>query len=945
MPEQDKKIMATQHSSAESRRDTWRYVHVEDNESEALLIEGVIRKAGYQPIMRRVETAGELSAALRLDKWDFILADWRLPSFSAMEALRVATHEAEGLPVIVVSGTVGEEVAVEAIKSGAHDYVMKDRLVRLVPAVEQALRELAERREHEQTRYRLEQSEEELQQAVTVAGLGLFRHNQLTDSLYWSPILRDILGVDADEPASLARFVDLMHPADRARVQAEIAQAWGSTGNGLFHSVYRVVRPDETIRWVQVHSKTLFDINMDGVRRPIRTIGAVADITQVKRTEKALQDTLTRFDLAVKGSRDGLWDIIAPDLHDPFNGDCPIYFSPRMKAILGIADGSFPDIVQTWTDLIHPDDRVRTFEALKRHFSERAPYDIEYRIIRPNGEHRWIVARGSAQWNENGEIGRMSGSITDITERKQTEAILYETSQQFAVAFSEAPIGMVLVSIDQKLLKANKTLARLLGYSEAELVGMSVLTLTHPENHREDVRVFEKLLANGDGGTLREKRCIHKDGHEVLVQASAALVRNILGKPEYFIVQVQDVTERKRAELALKHTEEQLLQAQKMEAIGLLAGGIAHDFNNLLTVIMGYADLQIRQMRQNKETTIKNLTSIVKAGERATWLTRQLLAFSRQQVMEPKVLDLNQVVSNFEKMLRRLIQENIILITRFEAVAPPVKVDPGQLEQVIMNLVINARDAMPNGGQLTIATRAVSVNNTRADCVPLGHYMCLSVCDNGHGMDAKTKERVFEPFFTTKEVGKGTGLGLSTVYGIVKQSHGFIEITSAPGQGTAIDVYFPVVTGEALNESQLSTHLPFQTGTETILVVDDAIQVRELMESVLSAAGYTVWVARNMDEALRIAEKEKWSMQLVVTDVIMPGGTGFDIGSQLKILCPGMKILYVSGYTRLEGVNQLIVETGGQLLQKPFTPNALLARVRDILDGVSEPRVEQPRFV
>ncbi|MDH5669613.1 MAG: PAS domain S-box protein [Nitrospira sp.] len=934
MPEQDEKIMAaTRQPPAESRRNSWRYVHVEDNESEALLVEHAIRNAGYQPIMRRVETAGELSIVLRQDEWDFILADWRLPSFSALEALRVATHEAKELPVIIVSGTVGEEVAVEAVKAGAHDYVMKDRLVRLVPSIEQALRELAERQEHLRTRKRLEQSEEELRQAVTVAGIGIFRHKQLTNSLYWSPAVRAILGVGDDELATVARYIDLIHPEDRVRVQAEMAQASEVTGSGLFHSMHRIVRPDGTLRWIQVHSQTLFD-GYEGGRRPYRTIGAIVDITKLKRTEVALQEIVTRFDLAVRGSRDGIWDI-APDPHDPFKGDSPIYFSPRMKEIMGV-DRSYPDILRTWTDLVHPDDRESMFDALKRHFVERAPYDIEYRIVRPNGECRWIAVRGSAQWSENGQINRMSGSFSDITERRQTEEGLHEASQRFAVAFNEAPIGMAIVSQEYRLVRVNKALCGILGYSEEELVGQSVFSLSPQDDLEKNVRMFQDLVAGQAASTDCEKQCFHKKGHVVQVQVSMSLVRDLADMPQYFIAQVQDITERKAAEQELMRTQLQLQQAQKMEAIGLLAGGIAHDFNNLLTVIIGYADLQLRQVERPEGPLAKNLEAIATAAERASWLTRQLLTFSRHQVLMPKVLDVNKLISNFEKMLKRLVREDIILTTRLDATAPFIKVDPGQLEQVLMNLVVNARDAMPNGGHLTIETHsfiAEGASSCRGMVLPSGRYAMLSVCDTGQGMDAETKQRAFEPFFTTKDAGKGTGLGLSTVYGIIKQSHGFIDLSSEPNYGTTVTLCFPAIAEDVSEEVSSQSHGVTLTGIETILLVEDAAPIRELMKTVLEAAGYRVYSASCLQEAVQIVEKEEQPMHLLVTDVIMPGGNGVSLGERVKAFRPDIKILYVSGYTGLEGANQRILATGGQLLPKPFSPSTLLTKVREVLDG------------
>ncbi|MDH5641393.1 MAG: PAS domain S-box protein, partial [Nitrospira sp.] len=552
-------------------------------------------------------------------------------------------------------------------------------------------------------------------------------------------------------------------------------------------------------------------------------------------------------------------------------------------------------------------------------------------------ECRWIGARGSGQWNEDGQIIRMSGSFSDITERKQAEARLHEVSQRFAVVFNEAPIGMAIVNMEYRFVKVNKALCGILGYHQEELEAMPISSVSHADDREKDASIFQGLIDGQHVSTTREKRCLHKNGCLVQVQASASMVRDVSGVPQYFIVQVQDITDRKTAETELMRTQLQLQQAQKMEAIGLLAGGIAHDFNNLLTVIMGYADLQLRQVQEKDGSLVQNLGAIATAAERASWLTRQLLTFSRRQILMPKVLDINKLIGNFEKMLKRLLREDIIVTTRLDPTVPLIKVDPGQLEQVIMNLVVNARDAMPHGGQLTIETRSVMAEKDGYSMgtvvLPVGRYALLLVRDTGHGMDADTKQRVFEPFFTTKEAGKGTGLGLSTVYGIIKQSQGFIELSSEPNHGTTVMLCFPGIAEEVSEEVSSQSEGATLIGTETVLLVEDAAPIRELMKTVLEAAGYRVYSASRLQEAVQIVEKEKQPMHLLVTDVIMPGGNGVSLGERVKVLRPGIKILYVSGYTGLEGANQRILATGGQLLSKPFSPSVLLTKVREVLDS------------
>jgi signal transduction histidine kinase len=399
-----------------------------------------------------------------------------------------------------------------------------------------------------------------------------------------------------------------------------------------------------------------------------------------------------------------------------------------------------------------------------------------------------------------------------------------------------------------------------------------------------------------------------------------------------------EIIERKRSEEERSSLQEQLQQAQKMEAVGQLAGGVAHDFNNLLTVITGYSDLMLGQLNR-RDSLYGDVVEIKRAAERAASLTRQLLAFSRKQVLQPKVLDLNQLVANMDKMLRRLIGEDIELFALMDDKLGKIKADPGQIEQVILNLAVNARDAMPKGGKLTIETANVELdkNYVRSHLgAKTGHYAMFSISDTGVGMPPEIRERVFEPFFTTKEKGRGTGLGLSTVYGIVKQSEGYIWVYSEPGRGTTFKIYFPMVEGadELLKPMTASTK-PMQ-GTETILLVEDEEMVRGLVRMILERNGYHVLEASNGEEALRIAQEHgSQKIHLMVTDVVMPGMSGRELADCMSSLRPEMKVIYISGYTNNAIVHHGVLEQGTAFLQKPFTASVLTRKVRDILDGHS----------
>jgi len=381
--------------------------------------------------------------------------------------------------------------------------------------------------------------------------------------------------------------------------------------------------------------------------------------------------------------------------------------------------------------------------------------------------------------------------------------------------------------------------------------------------------------------------------------------------------------------------EVQLRQSQKVEAVGRLAGGIAHDFNNLLTAIIGYSDILLHDLGANNPLKA-DVIEIKKAGQRAATLTSQLLAFSRKQVLQPRVLDLNEVVADMDKMLRRLIGEDIELVTHFGPELGRVKADPGGLEQVLMNLTVNARDAMPQGGNLTIETSNAELDDAYARkhiAVVPGSYVMLAVSDNGCGMDAETQSHLFEPFFTTKELGKGTGLGLSTVYGIVKQSGGYIWVDSEPGTGTTFKIYLPRVSETKETEAFIQEKTEMLTGSETVLVVEDESTVRNLVRSLLQRSGYTVLEATHGEEALRTVVRQEGTIHLMVTDVVLPHMSGRQLAERLATIRPNVRVLYISGYTDNAIVKHGVLDPEIAFLQKPFTPEALLRKVRDVLDA------------
>jgi len=634
---------------------------VEDSEDDALLLVRELRRGGFEPAFERVDTPDALRAALGRQEWDILFADYSMPHFSGTAALALVRERGLDLPFIFVSGTIGEDTAVEAMRAGAQDYVTKGNLKRLLPAVERELRDARERR-------------------------------------------------------------------DRKRAEATLL------------------------------------------------------VTQERLRQVTASSTAVLYATAVSG--------------ETYR---PTWVSENIARIMGYdpAEALGPT---WWTDRLHPEDRDPVLAAVPSILS-RDHLAFEYRFRHKDGSYHWI----------------------------------------------------------------------------------------HDE---------------------------------------ARLTRDAGGRPVEVFGSWVDITERKGLEM-------QLLQAQKMEAVGQLAGGVAHDFNNVLTAIAGYAEL-LREDLPGEDARRGDLEEILRATDRAAALTRQLLAFSRRQVLAPRVLDLNTVVASVDNMLGRLIGADVELKTALAPELGAVRADPGQLEQVIMNLVVNARDAMPRGGKLTIETANAELDESYAlehPAVVAGPYVMLAVSDSGVGMDAATQARIFEPFFTTKEKGKGTGLGLATVYGIVKQSGGNIWLYSEPGRGTTFKIYLPRVDQPLELPTPTPAARETPRGTETVLLVEDDDAVRALARKMLAAHGYTVLAAPSGADALELAASHAGPIHLLVTDVVLPGISGRELAIRFQSVRPGLKVLYTSGYTDDAVVHHGVLDAGIAFLQKPFTSGALARKVRETLDS------------
>jgi two-component system, cell cycle sensor histidine kinase and response regulator CckA len=577
---------------------------------------------------------------------------------------------------------------------------------------------------------------------------------------------------------------------------------------------------------------------------------------------------------------------------------------------------------------IHPDDREKVTQAAEEARRTGVGKPLEYRVRHKDGTWRVLESTASVIRNAKGEPENLVIVNRDVTERRRSAEALRQSESSFRSVVEDAPYGIYRASLSGELVLVNSALEKMLGYSSQEELLRTNLAAGVYRYSAEHQKLNETLLQQESFKDI-EVEWKRKDGALLTVRCSGCPIKDETGAVAYVEVFAEDVTERRTL-------ERQLRMAQKMEAVGRLSGGIAHDFNNLLGVIIGYSQVLKRSLG-SEHASFEYAQEIEKAGQRAVSLTRQLLAFSRQQVLEPVVLNLNTLVSDMEKMLPRLIGEDIALKLDLDASLSQVKADPSQIEQVLLNLAVNARDAMPDGGKLLVQTANVTLDAAYANNHPgsrPGSYVMLRVTDTGTGIDPEIQSQIFEPFFTTKERDKGTGLGLATVYGIVKQSGGYIAVDSEKGKGASFSVYLPRLEQPATQAIAPLAASPVNTrGTETILLVEDADPLRKLAEMFLKESGYRILSAADGQQALEIARQHFGPIHLLLTDVVMPGMNGRVLGERLAPSQPGMKVLYMSGYTDSFIAGHGVLEAGTQLLHKPFTQETLTRKVRDVLDA------------
>jgi PAS domain S-box-containing protein len=781
---------------------------------------------------------------------------------------------------------------------------MQSELNAVRRGLEERLRELR------MTEAALHRSEEHYRAIFENTIEGIFQSTVDGRFLTVNPAAARTFGYDSPDQM-IAAVTSLEHqiyvdPKERARFKAILEEK----GTVAAFEIEDYKRNGDRM-WVSVNARTVRDAS--GVI--LYYEGTIEDITERKRIEEELRESEERYRIAIESSNDGIAIM---------RGDKHVYVNRRFVEMFGYDDAG--EIIGESNRLtVHPDDRKMVSDInLRRQKGEPVPSKYEFKGIKKDNTLVYVEVSATNTVHRGVPVSLVF--LRDVTERRESMEALREAEKEYRTIFENAVEGIFQSTPDGRVIRANPAIARIHGDDSPEEFMSSVGDLggmyVDPDQRKE----FSRILQEKGAVDNFETQLYRKTGEKVWVLINARVVRDRDGAIAYYEGTLQDVTEQKQL-------QSQLLQAQKMEAIGQLAGGIAHDFNNILTALMGYAGILKMKIGAN-DPLGKYVNQILVSSEKAASLTRGLLAFSRKQLMELKPHKVGSIVRDMEKILRRLLTEDIELKVLLAEKDPVISADKSQIDQVLLNLVTNARDAMPKGGTLTIETREVELDmefTTSRGYGEPGRYALISVSDNGTGVDEKTRGRMFEPFFTTKGVGQGTGLGLSVVYGIVQQHNGYIDVESEAGQGTTFRIYLP--PAKAPEEKNVCRADETVGGTETILVAEDNSAVRTLVKEVLENSGYTVVEAVDGQDAVeRFAENEN-VVALVVLDVVMPRKSGKEACNEIRQIRPDIKILFTSGYTGDVVLAKGLAEGDSSFVAKPLLPSVLLAKVREVLDG------------
>ena len=892
---------------AAPRASPLRLLIIEDNQNDVELCLRELRKARIEYQVDVVDSPREFASKVRANTYDVILTDYNMPGWRGTEVLYMLEDLRMDIPVIMVTGSLGEENAVECIKLGAKDYLLKDKLMRLPLAVRQAVEAKVLREQRANAVEALRDTEANFQRLFLNIPLPMCVFDEETlEILEVNAAAIRSFGYSADEFLHL-RITDMRPASENPRLLECLQRNKGSSTRMAGSWIY--MRKDGSLFEGEVIGHSIEFAGRRGV------LAVVQDVTERNRAQQKLAASENRLRAIIEAEPESVSVLDRQGLVLEMNA-------------AGLAMMEADSLEQLSNarieNLVVPEHRVVYQKLCEDVFAGKC-VSAELEMVGLQGAHRWVDTHAVPLRDDRGEVNALLGVTRDVTGRKLAQEALRESAARYRGLFEHATYGIGTTNVSGKFLDVNPALVLMLGYGSTTELLIANLDLDIFLSVRDRPALLEECRKLGHGETETEWR--RRDGKKIQVRISARLVAGQKNIPEQLELLVEDITERKAL-------QRQLHQAQKFEAIGQLAGGIAHDFNNMIGAVLGWAELGIEDSPE-KGPLRSHFQKIQSQGERAAALTRQLLAFARRQILEPRNLDLNQSINEVISLLGKVIGKDIELKINQAPNLAQVRCDPTQIEQVLMNLCLNARDAMPEGGRLSIETRNETLDAQYCRRYPFarpGVYAMLSISDTGSGMDAQTLDRIFEPFFTTKPIGKGTGLGLATVYGIVKQHGGVIQVDSEVRHGTAFHVYFPASqvadtapAGEVIEE-------PLRGGKETILLAEDHEGLRESAVETLSQLGYTLVVAVDGAEAVEKFAKHRDRLAMVLLDVVLPVISGPEAYAKMCSIMPDLPVIFATGYSAENAALNGAKENGALVLLKPYSPKTLARRVRETLD-------------
>jgi two-component system cell cycle sensor histidine kinase/response regulator CckA len=802
-----------------------------------------------------------------------------------------------------------------------HNRVFSDAETGFLRSLANVLGSAIEQREHEESarviRAKSAELNERLRAVIDASPVAIIEVDLGLRVTVWNEVAEDIFGWSSEE---VVGTILPIVPEDRLEEHNELIRR-AIEGEQINNYETECRRRDGTLFPYLISLAP----HRDADGNTIGVIGIGSDVSSSRLAEEELLRSRELYRVVVENSH----DMIA--VLDPMGRF--VFASPSYEQALGYGPEELVDVSPI--SLVHPSDVQRASDALRQAVTTRSAAVVELRMRHKRGNWVFVEGTTTSVLDENGQLRSILMSFRDISDRRIAEEELREAEARYRLLVEQLPLITYINAPGEsgRWVYLSPQLEEILGYKPADWVSEydNFVNAIHPDD-REQVTA-ERAASGGKGRIALEYRLIAKDERTVWVHDEAVVVRDLSGKPLYVQGYLLDISVERAAEIERRRLEAELLHSQKMEAIGRLAGGIAHDFNNLLTAITGYSELIVSEL-DPASSMARDAEEIKRAAEQAAAMTQQLLAFSRRQVLQPVLLNPNEVIERMENMLQRLIGENLELVTALSPEIAMIRSDRGQIEQVIMNLVVNARDSMPNGGKIAVETANARLGDADATRLGIsaGDYVLTTISDVGFGMDEETMSHIFEPFFTTKEQGEGTGLGLATVHGIVEQSNGAIQVVSEIGKGSAFYVYLPAAL-EGVEAEGPASVLGEVRGSETLLLVEDEEMVRQLVARVLRDLGYEVFETSSGDEALSLSDSLDREIDLLVTDVVMPGMSGSELAEILSTKRPTTRVLFMSGYTDEAIVHHGVLDGVAEFIGKPFTPRELAHKIRGVLES------------